>query len=88
VITGKLVAFGAQPGHDALGIDERFRTTKRDEGDARRAVHERFEQVDSVAAKRDMSMSPAGYYSRNAAWIHQTCRIRPGRSRVATKKPA
>ena len=34
VVAGELITLGAQPGDDALGIDQRFRTAERNEGDA------------------------------------------------------
>jgi hypothetical protein len=34
MLAGDLIAFGAKPRDDALGIDERFRASKTDETDA------------------------------------------------------
>ena len=39
MVARKLIALGAQPRDDALGIDQRLRAAERDEGNAGRAVH-------------------------------------------------
>ena len=41
MVARQLVAFGAQPRDDALGIDQRLRAAERNKGNAGRAVHVR-----------------------------------------------
>jgi hypothetical protein len=76
VLAGEFVALRAQPRDNTLGIDQRFRAAKRDEGDARGAVHGRFESLliglsclDREATCRD---GGAPIAAKPGAHIHHT----------------
>src|SRR5581483_10482037 len=70
VIARQLVTFRAQPGDDALGIDQRLRAAERDEGNAGRRfgllVHWR-EGHSTAALHGDTGWAPLRLWRRNRA---------------------